>query len=109
MDADKERHPNNMNANEMMLVKLYSSEERCCIIIIFAKQALSQYEQPLIWGSPLERSVIVTLYGGPRPLVFLVASACAGKHGCTLRAKLHTTGPGHTCHQAWLSGEGTDF
>lgn len=40
VDADKERHPNNMNANEMMLVKLYSSEERCCIIIVFAKQAL---------------------------------------------------------------------
>lgn len=35
VDADKERHPNNMNANEMMLVKLYSSEERCCIIIVF--------------------------------------------------------------------------
>lgn len=31
VDADKEKHPNNMNVNEMMLVKLHSSEERYCI------------------------------------------------------------------------------
>lgn len=31
VDADKENHPNKMNANERMLVKLHSSEERCCI------------------------------------------------------------------------------
>lgn len=31
VDADKEKPPNNMNVNEMMLVKLHSSEERCCI------------------------------------------------------------------------------
>lgn len=52
VDADKERYPNNMNANEGMLVKLHSSEERCCIIIIFVKQVLLQYTQPLIWSSP---------------------------------------------------------
>lgn len=42
VDADKENHPNNMNVNERMLVKLHSSEKRCCIIIIFAKQFLLQ-------------------------------------------------------------------
>ena len=29
--ADKEKNPNNLNVNEPMLVKLRSSEERCCI------------------------------------------------------------------------------
>lgn len=91
VDADKEKHPNNMNVNEMMLVKLHSSEERCCIIIIFAKQAFLQYGQPLIWSPPLEHSVLVTLYRTPRPPVFSVTSACAREHGLTSRAKLQAT------------------
>lgn len=37
VDADKEMHPNNMNVNEMMLVKLHSSEERWCIYNHFHK------------------------------------------------------------------------
>lgn len=37
VDADKEKHPNNMNVNERMLVKLHSSKERCCIYNHFCK------------------------------------------------------------------------
>ena len=37
VDADKEKHPNNMNVNEMILEKLHSSEERCCIYNHFCK------------------------------------------------------------------------
>lgn len=36
-DADKEKHPHNMNVNEIMLVKLHSAEERCCIDNCFGK------------------------------------------------------------------------
>lgn len=31
VDADKEKDPNNMNVDEVVLVKPYPSEERCCI------------------------------------------------------------------------------
>lgn len=39
VDADKGKDPNNMNVNEMVLVKLHSSEERCCIYNHFCKAA----------------------------------------------------------------------
>jgi hypothetical protein len=37
VDVDKEKPPNGMNVDEMMLVKLYFSEERCCIYNHFCK------------------------------------------------------------------------
>lgn len=37
-DADKGKHPPNMNVNETMLVKLHSAEERCCISNRFGKK-----------------------------------------------------------------------
>ena len=39
-DADKEENPNNLNVNELMLVKLHSSGEKCCIYNHFAKRFL---------------------------------------------------------------------
>lgn len=42
VDADKEKHPHYMNVNEMMLVKLHSTEERCCIDNRFGKMVLLQ-------------------------------------------------------------------
>lgn len=37
VDADKEKHPNNMNVNEIILVKLHYLGERCCIYNHFCK------------------------------------------------------------------------
>lgn len=59
VDADKEKHPNNMNVNEIILVKLHSSEERCCIYNHFCKNS-SSYSDDYLYSFLLESFTLVT-------------------------------------------------
>lgn len=51
VDADRAKHSNNRNINEMVVVKLCSSEDRCCICSHFCKAVpltiMTVFELPL--------------------------------------------------------------
>lgn len=91
VDVDEEKDPNNMNVDEMVLVKPYPSEERCCIHNHLCKAVPLTGTNGSARGLPLQGPGVRNLR--PESRYPRVGSACARARGFALRPGSTAQGP----------------